>query len=126
MCISERAREILLDRPLLRPLYDTVNCVFCQIARGEAPARLHYQDDEVMVIHDRAPLTPIHLLVCPKTHYADFMDAPPEVHQMLVRVTQRVVAELGEKARDFRIMINNGPRSGQTVFHLHYHILAGK
>jgi histidine triad (HIT) family protein len=54
------------------------------------------------------------------------MDAPIEVHQMLVKTVKRVVTELGERAKDFRIMINNGPRSGQTVFHLHYHIMAGK
>jgi histidine triad (HIT) family protein len=103
-----------------------MNCMFCRIIRGEAPAKVFYQDDDVIVFFDRAPLTSIHLLVCPRTHYADFMDAPFEVHQMLAKTVKRVITELGERARDFRIMINNGPRSGQTVFHLHYHILAGK
>lgn len=100
--------------------------MFCRIVQGEAPAKVFYQDDDVIVFYDRAPLSPIHLLVCPKLHYADFMDAPIEVHQILAKTVKRVITELGEQARDFRIMINNGPHSGQTVFHLHYHIMAGK
>jgi histidine triad (HIT) family protein len=100
--------------------------MFCRIVQGEAPVKVYYQDDDVIVFFDRSPLTPIHLLVCPKTHYSDFMDAPLEAHQVLLSTVKRVVNELGETAKDFRIMINNGPRSGQTVFHLHYHIMAGK
>lgn len=103
-----------------------MNRIFCQIARGEAQAKMFFEDDDVIVFYDRAPLTPIHLLICPKAHYRNFMEAPPEVHAKLVETVRRVVNELGEKAKDFRIMINNGPRSGQTVFHLHYHIMAGK
>jgi histidine triad (HIT) family protein len=103
-----------------------MNCIFCQIAKGESTAKVHYEDDEVIVFFDRAPLTPLHLLVVPKQHYRNFMEAPPEVHQRLVETVKKVVTELGERAADFRIMINNGPRSGQTVFHLHYHIMAGK
>jgi histidine triad (HIT) family protein len=100
--------------------------MFCRIVQGGAPAKVFYQDDDVIVFFDRAPLTTIHLLVCPKLHYVDFMDAPLEVHQMLAKTVKHVITELGKRAKDFRIMINNGPRSGQTVFHLHYHILAGK
>ena len=103
-----------------------MNCIFCRIIAGEAPTRLFYQDEDVIVFHDRAPLTPIHLLVCPKVHYRDFMEAPPEVHSKLIAAAKKVVSDLGDKGKDFRIMINNGPRSGQTVFHLHYHIMAGK
>jgi histidine triad (HIT) family protein len=120
------ASEIVLDLDVSPGFFVRMNCIFCRIAAGEAPTKMFFEDEKVMVFYDRAPLTPLHLLVCPKTHYRDFLEAPPEVHQMLAETVQKVIAQLGDRAKDFRLMINNGPRSGQTVFHLHYHILAGK
>ncbi len=121
-CASKNLIDVLM--PSL--FYTQVNCIFCRIISGEAPAKIFYETDDVIVFHDRAQAMPIHLLICPKTHYRDFMDAPPEVHRMLAETVKHVVEELGDKAKDFRVMINNGPRSGQTVFHLHYHLLSGR
>ncbi len=99
-------------------------CVFCKIIDGSTPSRLFYQDDHIIVFHDIAPKAPVHLLICPKTHYDNFLSAPPEVHQQLAKAVREVSNRLGERGKDFRIQINNGPGSGQIVFHLHYHFLA--
>jgi histidine triad (HIT) family protein len=102
-----------------------MECVFCRIFSGEAPARVFYKDDDVVVFYDRAPLAPIHLLAVHREHYQDFVSAPLEVHQKLIETVKKLTEQLGDKGKDFRVMVNNGPKSGQTVFHLHYHILAG-
>ncbi len=99
-------------------------CIFCHIIEGKAPTKIFYQDDNVIVFHDIAPKAPIHLLICPKTHHENFVSAPPEVHQQLAQAVRTVSEMLGERGSDFRIQINNGPGSGQIVFHLHYHFLA--
>lgn len=99
-------------------------CIFCKIIDGSAQAHIFYQDDQVIVFHDVAPKAPVHLLICPKQHFENFLAAPPEVHQQLSDAVREVSNRLGDRGRDFRIQINNGPGSGQIVFHLHYHFLA--
>ena len=102
-----------------------MSCVFCEIAAGREPARVFYQDDNVIVFHDRFPRAPIHLLICPKKHYPDFLGAPPEIHSLLADTVNKVSEMLGDEGKEFRLMINNGSGWGQIVFHLHYHFLAG-
>jgi histidine triad (HIT) family protein len=101
-----------------------MSCIFCKIVDGSAASKVFYQDEEVIVFHDHSPKAPIHLLICPKNHYADFLTAPAEVRSRLAETVEKVSQMLGERGRDFRIQINNGPGSGQLVFHLHYHFLA--
>jgi histidine triad (HIT) family protein len=102
-----------------------MSCAFCDIIAGEGPAEIFYQDDEVIVFHDHRPQAPIHLLICPRKHYPNFLSAPPEVHAKLTETAQEVSRKLGDKAKEFRLQINNGSSWGQIVFHLHYHFLAG-
>ena len=99
-------------------------CIFCHIIEGTIPSKIFYQDDDIIVFHDIAPKAPIHLLICPKQHYSDFLSAPPETRAILSAGVQKVSELLGDRGKDFRIQINNGPGSGQIVFHLHYHFLA--
>lgn len=99
-------------------------CIFCSIIEGKADAKIFYQDDNVFVFHDISPKAPIHLLICPKQHYTDFISAPPPVRSQLADTVQKVSEMLGDRGNDFRVQINNGPGSGQIVFHLHYHFLA--
>lgn len=99
-------------------------CIFCRIIEGSAPTKIFYQDENVIVFHDIAPKAPIHLLICPKQPFENFLSAPQEVHGHLAAAVRKVSEMLGERGRDFRIQINNGPGSGQIVFHLHYHFLA--
>lgn len=101
-----------------------MDCIFCRIVEGKANSKIFYQDDNVIVFHDINPKTPIHLLICPKKHYADFMSAPPEVHEQLCATVKKISEDLGDRGRNFTIQVNNGPGSGQLVFHLHYHFMA--
>lgn len=101
-----------------------MSCIFCKIVAGTAASKVFYQDDNVIVFHDNSPKAPIHLLICPKEHYADFLSAPPSVRGQLADAVEKVSNLLGDRGKDFRIQINNGPGSGQLVFHLHYHFLA--
>jgi histidine triad (HIT) family protein len=103
-----------------------MECIFCKIIRGEAHSEIFYQDEDVIVFQDINPKAPIHLLICPKQHYADFISAPPDVLSMLNESVKQVREQLGDDAADFRVQINNGPGAGQLVFHLHYHFMAWK
>ncbi len=104
-------------------------CIFCQIVNGKASARLVYQDEQATVFHDRHPVAPIHLLVVPNRHIdsvnaLDETSTPLAGHLLLV--AQRVAAQMGLAASGYRIIINTGPDSGQTVFHLHLHLIGGR
>jgi histidine triad (HIT) family protein len=103
------------------------DCVFCRIARGEAPARIVYQDEEVTAFHDQNRRAPVHVLIIPNRHIASVAEAEPEDEPVLGKlftVARRVAEELG--VTDYRLVINNGPQAGQSVFHLHMHLLGGR
>ncbi|KAI8575137.1 hypothetical protein K450DRAFT_263110 [Umbelopsis ramanniana AG] len=101
------------------------NCIFCKIARKEAPSVPVYEDDHVVAFMDIAPVTRGHTLVIPKKHYAtlDTMSAEDmaRIGSVLPRIAKAVI--LGCDTKDFNIMQNNGKRAGQVVFHVHYHII---
>ena len=103
------------------------SCLFCRIARGEIPSRKVYEDDEVVAFHDIHPAAPVHLLMVPKEHVDNLMDAHARHEMLLGRMmllAPRLAREQG--ATDgFRIVINNGPDGGQEVYHLHVHVLGG-
>jgi len=101
--------------------------IFGQIARGEIPAKLVYEDELALAFHDVNPQAPTRLLVIPrrsieKLSAAEESDAALLGHLMLV--ARRVAADAG--LDDFRVIVNNGPGAGQTVFHLHLHVLGGR
>lgn len=103
------------------------NCVFCKIARGELSAKKEYEDDELMAFHSIDPQAPVHVLVVPKKHIPSFVEAKDEDTQVLGKC-QQVCAEVAKKlgvGEAFRVIINSGEAAGQTVFHLHYHVLGG-
>ena len=101
-------------------------CVFCRIASGELPATVTHRADGFLAIEDIAPKAPVHLLVLPKRHVDTFRDVaafePAEAKRML-----EFVAEAARLAGldDYRLIVNTGAGAGQTVFHLHWHILGG-
>ena len=100
--------------------------IFGKILRGEAPAEFVYQDDRAIVIRDIAPKAPVHLLVIPRKPIARLSqaeDADAELLGHLLLVARRVAAEAG--LTDWRLVINDGAGAGQTVFHLHLHVLGG-
>jgi histidine triad (HIT) family protein len=106
-------------------------CVFCKIARGEIPATVVYRDDAVVAIEDLNPQAPTHLLVMPVKHHETLghatAAAPPDDHiaARLVEIAARLGKERGG-SRGYRLVVNTGPDGGQTVGHLHAHVLAGR
>lgn len=101
------------------------NCVFCRIARHESPATVLYEDDLVVAFEDIHPFMPVHVLVVPKQHYDGLDDDVPE--QVLGRCL-RVAADLAREKgleRGYRLQVNTGVDGGQTVRHLHLHVLGG-
>ena len=103
------------------------NCLFCKIIRGEIPAAKLYEDDEILAFRDIAPQAPVHFLVIPKKHISG-PAAVSEEDEHVVGKMMRVGSELArqEGISHFRVVYNNGAQAGQTVFHLHMHILGGR
>lgn len=104
------------------------DCVFCKIINGEIPAKIIAENDNVIVIQDIAPKTPIHYLIIPKKHIQDVAYLEPEdkllAGELLLMAKQ--LSEADPKAKDFRLVSNNGKGVGQSVFHIHLHFCAGK
>lgn len=103
-------------------------CVFCRIVRGEAPARIVYQDEDVTAFHDLHPRAPTHILIVPNRHIAGVAAVEPEDSALLGKlvVVARRLAEQEGIVNGYRLVVNNGPRAGQSVFHLHVHLLGGR
>lgn len=105
------------------------NCLFCRIIAGEIPAKKVFEDDSVVAFHDINPQAPTHLLVIPRKHIAKLDELTPgdadAVGTMLVRAG-RIAREQHIDTPGFRLVINNGEAAGQTVFHIHAHLLGGR
>lgn len=101
-------------------------CIFCRIIAGKAPARVRYESEHVFAFDDIHPHAPTHLLICPKGHYPTFLETPAEVLTILNAEVKAVARHLGVEEKGFRLQINNGRDSGQIIYHLHYHLLAGR
>lgn len=105
-----------------------MDCVFCKIINGEIPSEKVYEDDTCIIIKDIEPIAPVHYLMIPKKHYALIKEATVsdamELSFMLNKLSQ-IADEIGLE-KGFRLIINQGDDAGQTVKHLHVHILGGK
>jgi len=104
------------------------DCLFCRIAAGEIPSDRVHEDDEVVAFRDIAPRAPTHVLVIPRRHIADahaLTDADGGLLARLFGVVRRIADEEGLE-NGYRVVTNVGPESGQTVFHLHLHLLGGR
>jgi histidine triad (HIT) family protein len=101
------------------------SCIFCRIARKQAPASIVYEDETVMAFLDIRPLSEGHTLVVPKEHYADIFDIPEETLTRVYAVTKQVAVALKKatKADGISIFQQNGKAAGQEVFHLHVHVV---
>jgi len=104
-----------------------MDCVFCMIADGTIPSNKLYEDEQCVAFYDLNPLAPTHFLVIPKQHVASVAELGEE-HEAVVghifAVISKLTKELGLKS--FRVVSNCGPDAGQTVFHLHFHVLGGQ
>lgn len=105
-----------------------MDCIFCRIVAGEIPSKKLYEDDSVLAFYDINPQAPVHFLVIPKVHnMAGASDVTAETSGVIAHIFEiiaRLTKELG--LSDFRVVTNNGEDAGQTVSHLHFHVMAGK
>jgi len=104
------------------------DCIFCKIAAGEIPAVKIYEDDFVCAFNDIAPQAPVHILVIPKEHIASAADVTEANSHFVAKCFEAIAKITKEKGLDggFRVINSCGHDGGQTVFHLHFHILGGK
>ena len=110
-----------MSEPLTAP-----ECLFCRIVAGEIPAEVVARTDTVLAFRDIDPKAPVHVLVCPRDHHADVAQltaADPELLAELVRTANEVATDLADG--QFRLVFNTGVHAGQSVFHVHGHVLAG-
>ncbi len=102
------------------------DCIFCKIANGEIPSDFVYEDDNVVAFKDLNPQAPVHVLVVPKKHYANIIDGVPAATlESMTRAAKAVAEANGLDQSGFRCIMNTGADAGQTVMHLHMHVLGG-
>jgi len=105
------------------------DCLFCAVAEGKIKANIVYQDDVVVAFKDINPQAPVHLLIVPRRHVAGVLDlkaADGAVIGHIFEVAGRLAREQGIADGGFRVVVNSGADAGQSVFHLHYHLLGGR
>ena len=106
-----------------------MDCLFCKIAAGEIPAELVYESDDVVAFRDITPQAPTHVLVIPRTHIATINDIE-EGHQALVgslySAARQIAADEGIAEAGYRAVMNCNEGAGQSVFHIHLHVLGGR
>lgn len=116
-------------------MLDNPACLFCRIIVGEIPATIVYADDAVIAFRDIAPQAPIHILIIPRRHIAGLFDAeadspasPTEgsIYIRLLSAARHIAVQHGLSEKGCRMVINCGPDGGQTVDHLHMHLLGGR
>jgi histidine triad (HIT) family protein len=106
-----------------------MDCLFCQICQGTVPAAVSYQDDAVLVFDDIHPQAPIHKLIITKRHIAtlnDLQEADTALVGHMLQVAQRLAKQLQIAEQGYRVLMNCNAQAGQTVFHIHMHLLGGR
>jgi histidine triad (HIT) family protein len=112
------------NREMMAPMAD---CLFCRIVSGEIPADVVAETETALAFRDLNPQAPLHVLVVPRTHVAnvaELADTEPETVAELVRLARQVVTDAGHES--YRLVFNTGQEAGQSVFHAHLHVLAGR
>ena len=105
------------------------NCLFCKIIDRHAPAKILYEDERAVAIQDIHPQAPVHLLVLPRQHLPSLQEATAEDETLLghlFTLAARLARERGLDSKGYRTVINNGTWAGQSVSHLHVHVLGGR
>jgi histidine triad (HIT) family protein len=105
------------------------NCLFCKIASGEIDSEMVYSDEHLFAIQDINPQAPTHLLIIPKKHFATLMDiedSDKELMGSVCTLAKSLARESDLEASGFRLVLNCGSGAGQSVFHIHFHLLGGR
>jgi len=106
-----------------------MDCIFCKIANKEIPSSIVYEDEDVIAFNDLNPEAPVHILVIPKKHIESLSAASAEDQQLLGKVMltiAKIAAEQGIAKDGYRVVTNCGEQGGQTVMHLHFHLMGGR
>lgn len=104
-------------------------CIFCKIIDKKIPARIIYEDEHAIAFEDVNPQAPVHTLVIPRKHIPTLLDIKEEDNNLighLIKVANKIAFDKGIAERGFRVVTNCNPESGQTVYHIHLHILGGR
>jgi histidine triad (HIT) family protein len=105
------------------------DCLFCRIVAGEIPGQIVHQDDELVAFRDINPQAPLHVLIVPRRHIATLNDLTPDDDALVGSMVRRAAAlatQHGHAERGYRTVFNCNRAAGQTVFHIHLHLLAGR
>ena len=106
-----------------------MDCIFCKIAAGEIPAKVMYEDDEIMAFEDISPKAPVHVLLIPKEHFSTLNDPvgtdAPLLGKLMVKAAD-LAKEAGVAEGGYRVLVNTNPDGGQEVYHLHMHMMGGR
>jgi histidine triad (HIT) family protein len=105
------------------------DCLFCKIEKGDIPAEKVYDGDGVFAISDINPQAPVHLLIIPKKHYSTILELDEKDHDLVGSVFSAancLAKDYGLDQSGFRVVVNCGAEAGQSVFHVHYHLLGGR
>ena len=104
-----------------------MDCLFCSIIKGEIPSTKVYEDEQVYAFKDINPMAPVHVLIIPKTHLSSINDVKNSaVIAHIYAVAAKLAKDFGISESGYRVVSNCGADAGQTVFHLHFHLLGGK
>jgi len=104
------------------------NCIFCKIINGQIPAAVVYEDDRVIAFKDINPVAPVHIIIIPREHIASVNDLTVENAGVLTDIflaAQKIAEKMGIADKGYRLINNCGADAGQTVFHMHFHLLGG-
>ena len=104
-------------------------CLFCRIVNGEIPAKKLFEDDQIVAFHDITPQAPTHVLVIPRNHIPsidDMTDADADTVGQTILRASKIARELKLEVDGYRLVVNNGPGAGQSVPHIHFHLLGGR
>lgn len=106
-----------------------MDCIFCKIAAHDIPARIAFENERLIAFHDLFPQAPTHILIIPKVHYTTMNDVPANesavLGEMMSTATQ-LAKELGVEESGYRVVMNCNKDGGQSVYHIHLHLLAGR
>ncbi|MEI6667796.1 MAG: histidine triad nucleotide-binding protein [Acidobacteriota bacterium] len=106
-----------------------MSCLFCRVVSGELPAKKAYEDEALIAFHDINPQAPVHVLIVPRKHISTLNDVAADDEQLIGMMHRRAAAiarELGLAERGYRTVFNCNSEAGQTVFHIHLHLLGGR
>lgn len=106
-----------------------MDCIFCRIAQKKLKANILYEDDIAMAFEDTAPQAPVHVLIIPKKHIPTALDLAGDDSSLighLYQIANRIAQEKGISSRGFRVVMNCNSEAGQSVFHLHLHLMGGR